>query len=175
MKPDPLGTLVWHFAALSLVAIGGANAVVPEMHRLAVTDNAWMSDREFADLFAISNAAPGPNVLIVSLLGFKLAGIIGAVVATLAMCVPSGLLSCAVVTAFERARGAPWQAKLRRALAPITIGLVLSSGWVLARASDSDWLGIAITAGTVAILLRAKFNPIWLIGGAALLGLAGIS
>jgi chromate transporter len=60
-------------------------------------------------------------------------------------------------------------------LAPVTIGLMLPSGWVLACASGSDWLSIAITAGTVAILLRAKFNLIWLIGAAGLLGLAGVS
>jgi chromate transporter len=174
MKPDPLASLSIHFALLSLVAIGGANAVVPEMHRLAVETDHWMSDQEFADLFAISSAAPGPNVLIVSLIGFKLAGIAGALVATLAMCGPSSLLTFWVTRFWRRAQGAPWQDLVRRALAPITIGLVIASGWVLGRAADHDWLGVGFTAVTVTVLLASRLNPLWLLGAAGLLGLAGI-
>jgi chromate transporter len=174
MKPDPLGALTLHFALLSLVAFGGANAVVPEIHRLAVDGNQWMSDREFADLFAISSAAPGPNVLIVSLIGFKVAGIVGALVATIAMCGPSSMLSYTVSRFWQRSEGAAWQDFIRKSLAPITIGLILASGWVLSQAADADWIGIAITVATVAALLWSKLNPLWLLGAAGLLGLAGI-
>jgi chromate transporter len=175
MKLDPLGTLALHFALLSLVAIGGANAVVPEMHRLAVDSNHWMGDREFADLFAISSAAPGPNVLIVALIGFKLAGIGGALVATLAMCGPSSVLSYSVSRFWQHSQGARWQDLVRKALAPMTIGLVIASGWILGRAADTDWLGIAITAATVAALLWSKLNPLWLLGAAGVLALVGVS
>jgi chromate transporter len=174
MKPDPLATLALHFALLSLVAVGGANAVVPEMHRLAVETGQWMSDREFADLFAIASAAPGPNVLIVSLIGFKLAGIAGALVATFAMCGPSSLLAYGVMRFWRKAHGAAWQGFVRRALAPVSVGLVLASAWVLGQAADSNWSGIVLTAVTVVILLASKINPLWLLGGAGALGLAGI-
>jgi len=174
MKLDPLGTLAFNFALLSLVAVGGANAVVPEMHRLAVDTYAWMPDKEFADLFAISSAAPGPNVLIVALIGFKVAGVLGALVATIAMCGPSSLLSYTVSRFWQRSRGAAWQGFIRRSLAPITIGLVIASGWVLAQAADTDWLGIVITLVTVAVLMTSKLNPLWLFGVAGLLGLVGI-
>jgi chromate transporter len=175
MKPDALGVLALHFVLLSLVAVGGANAVVPDLHRLAVDGNRWMSDREFADLFAISSAAPGPNVLIVSLIGFKLAGVAGALVATIAMCGPSSVLSYTVSRLWQRTRGAHWQDFIRQSLAPISIGLILASGWVLGRAADTDWLGLAITVATVAALLWSKLNPLWLLAAAALLGLAGLS
>jgi len=174
MKLDPLASLAVNFAILSLLAVGGANAVVPEMHRLAVERDHWMTDRDFTDLFAIASAAPGPNVLIVSLIGFKLAGVAGALVATFAMCGPSSLLTFWVTRFWQQARGAAWQGLVRKALAPITIGLYLASGWVLGRAAGTDWPAIAITVATLAILLTSKFNPLWLFGAAALLGLAGI-
>jgi len=75
---------------MSLFAAGGANAAIPEMHRVAVDVQNWMTDKQFADVFAISQMAPGPNVLIVTLIGYSVAGVAGALVATLAMCGPTG-------------------------------------------------------------------------------------
>jgi hypothetical protein len=86
-----LTALAMQFAGLSLLAVGGANAVVPEIHRQAVDVAHWMNDREFADLFAIAQVSPGPNVIIVTLIGYRVAGVLGAAVATLAMCTPSCL------------------------------------------------------------------------------------
>jgi len=94
MKDDNvLATLALQFAVLSLLALGGANAVVPEIHRQAVEIGHWMSDRQFADFFAISQAAPGPNVMIVTLVGYHVAGLPGALVTTLAMCGPTAVLA----------------------------------------------------------------------------------
>jgi Chromate transporter len=88
-----LWTLVWTFALMSFFAVGGANSAIPEMHRLAVDVHHWMNDKEFADMFAISQLSPGPNVLIVTLIGYSVAGIFGAVAATLAMCGPTAILA----------------------------------------------------------------------------------
>ncbi len=175
MKTDPLASLAFHFALLSLVAVGGANAVVPEMHRLAVDLQGWMTDREFADLFALANAAPGPNVLIVSLIGYHIAGVLGGLVAIVAMCGPSSLLSYLMARLWGRFKAAPWRGLVQRSLAPITIGLVLASGWVLSVAADVSWIGIAVTAGTAALLFGTKLNPLWSLAAAAVLGFAGIS
>ncbi len=90
---DILVTLAVQFAIMSLLALGGANAVVPEMHRQAVELRGWMSEREFADMFAISQAAPGPNVMLVTLIGYHVAGVAGALVTTLAMCGPTAVLA----------------------------------------------------------------------------------
>jgi chromate transporter len=96
MNNDGIGqlfTLAWTFALMSLFAVGGANAAIPEIHRIAVDVRHWMTDTQFADVFAISQLSPGPNVLIVTLIGYQVAGIVGALVATLAMCGPTAILA----------------------------------------------------------------------------------
>ena len=93
---SPSGTLLtmaWTFGLMSLLAIGGANSTIPEMHRVAVDVQHWMSNAQFADMFAISQLSPGPNVLIVTLIGYHVAGIAGALVATFAMCGPSAVFA----------------------------------------------------------------------------------
>ena len=89
MNDSPLLTLAGYFALLSLFAVGGANAAIPEMHRIAVEVMHWMNDRQFVDSFAIAQLSPGPNVIIVTLIGYHVAGIVGAGVATVAMCGPT--------------------------------------------------------------------------------------
>ena len=93
MNDNPLIALAGYFALLSLFAVGGANAAIPEMHRIAVEVMHWMSDRQFADSFAISQVSPGPNIIIVTLIGYHVAGLAGAAVATAAMCGPTCVLA----------------------------------------------------------------------------------
>lgn len=175
MKPgDVLVPMALQFALLSLIAVGGANAVVPEMHRFFVESRGWLGDTEFADLFAIAQAAPGPNVMIVGLIGWRLAGLTGAAVATLAMCGPSGVLTYAVGHVWHRFRGAPWRAAVQSGLAPLTVGLILASGYILARAADHSWAGYAVTGVTVALVLATKLHPLWLLGAAGVLGALGL-
>ena len=116
MKPvsDTLTALALQFGVLSLLAFGGANAVVPEIHRQAVAVHHWMSDKDFAALFAIAQAAPGPNMMISTLVGWKAAGIAGALIATAAMCAPSCLLTFAAVKVWDRFREARWRAVVIR-------------------------------------------------------------
>lgn len=175
MKPDVLGSLLRHFVFLSLVAIGGANAVVPEMHRVAVDLEHWMTDRQFAELFALSNAAPGPNVLMVCLIGFQAAGLPGAIVATIAMCGPSCILTYVAVHRWEKSRNDRLKKIVQRGLAPITIGLIAASAFLLTRAAIHDWLGLALGAGTFALMAATRYSPLWLFGIATALGLLGIS
>ena len=93
MNDNPLLTLAGYFALLSLFAVGGANAAIPEMHRIAVDVMHWMNDRQFADMFAIAQVSPGPNIIIVTLIGYHVAGFAGAAVATAAMCGPTCLVA----------------------------------------------------------------------------------
>jgi chromate transporter len=171
---DTLGTLVRHFSLLSLLAFGGANSVVPEMHRLAVDVHGWTSSPEFADLFAIAQAAPGPNMMIVTLVGLRAAGVPGAIVATVAMCLPSCLLTFTVSRAMTRFADNPWRAALQAGLAPVTVGLVLGTGWLLTRAADHSAAAYALTAAGAAWMLVARWNPLWLLAAGAVLGLAGV-
>lgn len=165
-----LGELAWRFAMLSLVAIGGANAVVPDMHRQAVEVARWMGDEEFAALFAIAQAAPGPNVLIVTLVGWRAAGIPGALVATAAMIVPSSLLTFWVFRIWKRLEDKPWRAAVQNGLAPLTVGLVAASGYLLAAATDIGPTAGTVTVATATLSYFTKINPLWAFAVAAGLG-----
>ncbi len=164
-----LATLAGYFALMSLFAIGGANSAVPEMHRLAVEVKHWMTDQQFTDTFALAQVIPGPNVIIVTLIGYHVAGIVGACVTTLAMCGPTCLLAFVVGRAIDRFSGAPWQAVLRAGLVPVSLGLIASSAAVVARAADHDWITIAITLASVAILYWTRLNPLWVFAAAAVI------
>jgi len=166
-----LPQLFLSFCLLSLMAVGGANALIPELHRQAVEINAWMSGAEFAALFAIAQAAPGPNVLVVTLIGWKVAGLPGAIATTLGMCGPSSLLAFGVGNLWQRFRASPWRLAIQRGLAPITIGLVLGSGYLLTRMADSDWPAYLLTVVTIVVCLKTKLNPLWLLATGAVLGL----
>jgi chromate transporter len=174
LNPAVLAELAAQFMLLSMLSIGGANAVIPEIHRRVVEVEHWMTDADFAQLFALSQAAPGPNVLIVSLVGWKVAGIVGGVVAMLAMAGPSSLLTYAVAHAWERFRDAPWRIAIQRGLAPVTVGLILASGYVLIRTADQTWAAYAVSGVTLTLALATPVHPLWLLGVAALIGAFGL-
>ncbi len=169
-----LGALTAQFLGLSLMAVGGANAVVPELHRQVVEAHHWMSDRDFASLFAIAQAAPGPNVMIATLVGWKVAGLAGAVVATLAMCAPACILAAFVARIWDRYREAPLRAALAKGLAPVSVGLVGATAYLLIRAADANIRLAAVTGATALIAYRTKLNPLWCLAAAAGLGLTGV-
>jgi chromate transporter len=171
---SPLATIALRFTILSLVAIGGVTSVLPEVHRVAVDVHHWVTDAEFTQMFVIARAAPGPNMLLVTLIGWQVAGLPGALVATAAMCVPSCTLSYFVAHAWERFRGARWRRAVAAGLAPITVGLVLATGWLVARGVPVGWMAYGITAVTTALVLFTRINPLWLFLGAGLLGLLGL-
>jgi chromate transporter len=171
---DTLIALAVQFAVVSLLAFGGANAVVPEIHRQAVEAHRWMSDAEFTSLFAIAQAAPGPNLMISTLVGWKAAGIPGALVATLAICAPSCLLTFWAAKAWERYREAPLGRALGGGLAPVTVGMVAAAAWLLARAADRDARLAMVTAATAVTVCFTRVNPLWCLAAAAGLGLAGV-
>ena len=174
MIPPVLFELAAQFFVLSLLSIGGANAVIPEIHLRAVEIHRWMTDEDFAQLFALSQAAPGPNVLIVGLVGWKVAGVLGGVVAMLAMSGPSSVLTYGVAHAWERWRDAAWRIAIQRGLAPVTVGLILSSGYILIRTADHTWIAYAITAATLLLSLSTRLHPLWLLAVAAVLGGTGV-
>jgi chromate transporter len=174
MKPSILGVLVTQFAILSLMAFGGANAVVPEIHRQAVDVHHWMTDREFASLFAIAQAAPGPNFLVATLVGWKAAGLAGALAATAAMCAPSCLLTYWLVKAWDRYRESAWRNAIAAGVAPVTVGLIGSSALLLVRAADHGWKLGVITAATAGVAYFTRLNPLWCLAAAGGLGAVGL-
>ena len=163
-----LGTV---FAWLSLLQFGGTNAVVPEMHRQAVDVYHWMDTRTFANLFALAQLAPGPNVMIVSLVGWQVAGLRGLVVATLAMTIPPSLLAFAVSRLMLRAGPSRWLVIVKDGLVPVAIGMILASGAVMVQAADSGPLGLAISVGAVLFIVFTDFNLLWALCSAIAIGL----
>jgi chromate transporter len=174
MNENPLWTLFTLFATLSLLAIGGANAAIPEMHRVAVNVMGWMSDKQFADMFAIAQLSPGPNVIIVALIGFHVAGLSGAAVAIAAMCGPTCVLAYFVTRTWDRFKQARWRIALQAGLVPISLGLIAASAYVLARAADHNAYAVAITVVTAAVGYFTRVNPLWVFAAAGAIGFAGL-
>jgi chromate transporter len=166
-------TLAGYFALMSLFAIGGANGALPEMHRLAVEVKGWMTDRQFADMFAMAQVTPGPNVIIVTLIGYHVAGLAGAVVTTIAMCGPACAFALFVSRVWDRFREAPWRIAIQAGLVPVSIGLMAASALIVVRAASSGWIAIAVTAVAAVTAYRFSLNPLWIFAAAALLGLFG--
>ena len=171
---DILITLAVQFVIMALLAFGGATAVVPEIHRQAVDLHGWMSERQFADMFAIAQAFPGPNVMIVTLVGYHVAGFAGAVVTTVAMCGPTAALAGVLARTWDRFKDASWRQVIQAALVPISVGLVASSAIVLSQVAVRNWAAAVILAGTAAIAYWTRWNPLWLIGLAGAAGIAGV-
>src|SRR5690348_13311739 len=170
-----LAEIAARFAALSLVAIGGINAILPEIHRVVVDVEGWMTSAEFADLFALAQLAPGPNAMVVALFGWKIAGVAGALVATIATCGPSSLACYVAWHWADRLRQSRMRAIVQRALSPIAIGLILASGYTLARGADHSFGALALTLIAAAALAWTRVNPVWVLLVAALVGAAGLA
>jgi chromate transporter len=170
---EALAQLAVDFSLLSLFAFGGVITVLPEMHRNVVEVHAWMSGAEFAQLFALAQASPGPNILVVSLIGWKVAGLAGALVATGAVCAPSSVLTYAVSRIWQRFRGARWRKTVEDGLVPVTVGLMLAGGYLITLAADHSAMAFVITAVTAAAVLATRIHPLWLLAAGGLIGLAG--
>ena len=171
---SPIWTLISTLGLMSLFAVGGANAAIPEMHRIAVDVQHWLTDKQFADVYAISQLSPGPNVLIVTLIGYSVAGVAGALAATLAMCVPTGVLAYWVSRLLTRSSHSRWPAIIQAALVPLSIGLMGASGLVLALTSDRTWMAGLLTAAVAVLAFATRLNPLWLLLAGGLLGFAGV-
>jgi chromate transporter len=172
-----LGQILLAFGTLSLLAIGGANAVLPEMHRLLVDVHHWMDDATFSQLFALAQAAPGPNILAASVMGWHIAGPAGMAAATLGMLVPAACLAWVMAGLTIRLRGNTWMKPAQFGLVPIAVGLIAASGLIMAQASTSvasgtGWLSFLIIGASTVFVWRTKYSPLWVLAGGGLLGLA---
>jgi chromate transporter len=173
-QSNPIWTLISTFGLMSLFAVGGANAAIPEMQRIAVDVHHWMSDRQFADIYAISQLSPGPNVLIVTLIGYAVAGFGGALAATLAMCVPTAALAYFVSGLLRRSQKSRWPAIIQTSLVPLSIGLMAASALIVAKAADQNLTGVILTLAVAAVAFATRLNPLWLLLAGGVLGAVGL-
>ncbi len=161
------------FAQLSVLAVGGVQSVIPELQRQVVDVHHWMPAGEFAALFALSQAAPGPNLLVSTVIGARVAGMPGALVATLGMVVPSSMLILAASSVWHRYRDHRWRLRMQAGLVPVTAGLVMAAAVLLARATTSGVGTAAVVASVAALLVRTRAHPVLLLAGGAVLGVLG--
>jgi chromate transporter len=175
MSANPVASVALLFATLSLFSVGGGvGAMVPEFHRQAVEIHGWMTSQQFADLYAISRAAPGPGLMIVPLIGYQAAGGWGALAALFAFVTPAFLATYTVAILWDRYRTAAWVPVVRLGLVPVSIGLLLASGFVIAQATDTSLLATAVTAGAVVLGFAPRVPLLVPLALGALIGLTGL-
>jgi chromate transporter len=173
---DLLG-LFAHFLVLSLLAVGGAITTAPDMHRFVVAEHHWISDAQFSASVAIAQAAPGPNVLFVAVIGWNVAGPLGALATMSGTLLPSTALTLFATRWGARRREARGMRAFTTGLTPLTIGLLVATGWLLARPYVGDGahpLGaLAVIAVSIAVMLRTHISPMWIVGFGAVVGALG--
>ena len=162
------------YGQLSLLAFGGANSIVPEMQRQVVDVHHWMTAHEFAALFALAQAAPGPNMMVVSLVGWRVAGVWGALVTTAAVATPSSILTLLVAGIWYRFKDAPWRKAIQAGLLPVTAGLIMASAALLIRTTTVDWTAAAVTVVAASLFIFSKLHPLLILAGAAVAGAIGL-
>jgi chromate transporter len=171
--------LFGHFLLLSLLAVGGAITTAPDMHRYMVTEQHWLTDAQFTSSIAIAQAAPGPNLLFVAVLGWNAAGPVGAFATTAGILLPSTVLSLWATRWGSQRRETRFVRSFTNGLTPLTLGLLLATGWILAepyvRIPQYRWGALGLIAITVLVMLRTKASPMWLVALGALAGVLGLA
>ncbi len=172
MKDDDVLTSLFSvFLLTAFFSIGGGSALIPEFHRQIVDIHGFMDGPHFAKAVALAQVAPGPNMMLVSLIGWQVAGLPGLLVTTFAIVVPPSLLAYAVWRGMERVQDHPLLKIIKSALGPVVIGLTLASGIITAQAADHDAVGWALTIATAGLMTFTKRNPLWAIGAGAIVGI----
>ncbi len=171
----PLTRLTLFLTLMSSISFGGIPPVLPDIRNFVVIANGWLTDADFADFFALAQTIPGPNmILMMGLVGWKVAGIPGAMSAAGATAIPPCTMYFIGYRLWSRAHPAAWQDVARASLAPLTFGLVIAGGTVMAETADKTWPAIFVTAAAAILLLTTRLNPLWILGGAAALGASGL-
>ena len=184
--------LFHHFASLSLLAVGGAITTAPDMHRYLVTEQGWLSEAQFNSSIALSQAAPGPNVLFVALLGWNVGlnagggpgiggmawalALLGMLITMVAIMLPSSLVSYNATRWAHANRHLRSVRAFKAGLAPIVIALLMATGWLLMATHDrpsEDWRPWLLTAVATLLVWRTRIHLLWLIGAGAVLGALG--
>lgn len=155
-----LFALIIVFTELSLIAFGGGNAILPEMQHQVVNVHHWLTAEQFSSYFAMAQAAPGPNMMIVSLIGWHVAGPMGLLVTSIAKFAPSSIITIYALKFWQRFKDHPFRAKFEKALKPITVGLVLASAYMIAEASANSILLIFIVIIATALSFLKNVHPV---------------
>lgn len=170
----PITYLVLQLLFLSSVAVGGFITILPDLNRFVVDSRGWLTNETFVTLFALAQAAPGPNLIVVTLIGWEIAGALGAVLATVAACVPTLATAYAMSRVWSRYNQLDWYRTFERGIAPFAVGLVVATGVILTNGAASHWQDYVLTAGTAIFLLATRRSPLIPLAIAAALGVFGL-
>lgn len=175
-RPLPAADLLsmfLHFLLLSLLAVGGAITTAPDMQRYVVGERGWLSDAEFTASVALAQAAPGPNVLFVAVIGWNVAGLCGVAATLLGSLLPSTVLALAADRFGARHGESIAVRAFTTGLAPLTLGLLLATGWVLLEPVRQSWVAPMLVTATIVFMLKTRRSPLWPIAAGALAGALG--
>src|SRR6516162_8758557 len=151
--------LIWVFALLSILAVGGGTAVLPEMERLTVQHFHWITEGQFRDMYSLGQVAPGPNMTMVLLIGYKVSGALGALAVGLAFFLPDCILTLVVHRMWDRLKSSPWRTAVQHGMAPVAIGLMTAGTYDVARLSIFNVTGVLIAMTVFILLLWRHSNP----------------
>jgi chromate transporter len=169
MRADLLWTLFIIFVPMSLLAVGGGASILAPIHHQMVEVHGWLTQREFIDVFAISRAAPGPGSIMVTLIGWKIAGWPGAIAASLGIFAPSSVLCFGVAKAWNRSRGSRFHTALEQGLVPLAAGLMIAGAIAILRASDTGPLGWAVAAASTSVMMWRSVHPLLVLSAGGIL------
>ncbi|KIF81862.1 chromate transporter [Noviherbaspirillum autotrophicum] len=176
--------LFLHYLSLSLLAVGGAITTVPEMHRYLVSEQRWLTDAQFNASVAIAQAAPGPNVLFVALMGWNVGmnaggiwyGLLGVCATMAGILIPSTTLTYLAARWGQRNRDLRAVRAFKQGMAPIVVALLIATGWILASANGNpleNWRQWLLTIAVTLLIWRTRLHLLWMLGAGALLGAFG--
>ena len=163
MSGHDLLALFAHFLSLSIFATGGAMALASDMHRYVVDDHHYISHTQFVNSIALAQAAPGPNILFVTVMGWQIAGLPGALATTLGLSMPALIFPVLMSRASRMAQFDRFIQALQRGLGPVALGLMASTCYLLARQAPGGWKGAAIIGVTLGVLAFTRVPPVILI------------
>jgi chromate transporter len=170
-----LPALIWVFTYLSILTVGGGLAAFPELKSLTVGRYHWLTETQLIHLYSLGQIAPGPNMMMVTTVGERVAGVAGALVVVIAFFGPTGLLTLGTGRLWLRLEGWRWRDSIQRGIAPVAIGLLLAGTISLARGALTGWTGVAVAAVVFALLLATRINPAVLVVCGAAVGLFAFS
>ena len=159
------------FAQLSVLAVGGVAPVLPEMMRQVVDVHGYLNRPTFTALYGLAQAAPGPNMLVATVIGLKVAGLPGALAATVGMIGPSSALAYFTTWLWERFRERRWRRLLQAGLVPVTVGLVCAGAVLLVQTTAVGLVSLVLTLGTAVLVIRTRLNPLVMLAGATAIGM----
>jgi len=174
-------SVIWDFLSLSLFSLGGGNTLLSEYHYLSVSKYCWLSSSQFADIYALAEAAPGPSSMIVGLLGMAAAwkegalwGVLSGIAAEVAILLPSTLVMVVACLSWNRLRDSPWRIAFERAMGPLTLGILFAVGLKILHTADTNPPGVAVSFVVCVLMLRTRISPLWFMAVAGVLGAFGV-